>query len=481
MKAIGLDIGTTTICGVIVDGETGEVLFSRTLPNDSQMTSTNTYEKLQDPEKIWKRICQILQEMTLEHPDAGSIGVTGQMHGILYVDGRGQAVSPLYTWQDESGNCIWKDGKTYAEILSEETGYFAATGFGMTTYYVHKMKGIVPERAEQICTIGDYVAMRLSGSIRPLITPSNAASLGLFDLKENAFDLTAAKKAGLDSSFLPELVKGAVKVGEVCRHLEESEGTVCGQTEVQTNAFMVYAGVPVSAALGDNQASVIGTVKDPETTVLVNVGTGSQISVGTRLYASDSEVELRPLFQDDYIFVGACLCGGRAYAALEQFFRQVAEMAEPKAKPGRLYEQMSRLLADTEDTCETEGNVQVNPQFCGTRRQPELRGSITGISLDNFTPQSLIRGFLYGIAGELYDMYQQIRPYLEKAPVSLVGSGNGIRMNQALQKIFEELFGMKLHIPVHTEEAAYGTALYSMVAAGEKEALPEAQKLIRYL
>lgn len=510
MKAIGLDIGTTTICGVILDGESGEVLFSRTLPNDSQMESKHGFEKLQDPEKIWSRICQILHEMAQEHPDADSIGLTGQMHGILYVDAQGKAVSPLYTWQDESGNCVCQNDKTYAEILTEQTGYFAASGFGMTTYYYHQKNGLVPEQAAYLCTIGDYIAMQLTRNCVPVITPSNAASLGLFDLEKGEFDRTAVAETGLDFAMLPEVVKGTAQVGRVINQNVKTEESL-ETSGLLTEVPMAYAELPVSAALGDNQASAIGTVKEPEKTVLVNVGTGSQISVGSKQYVADSEVELRPLTEDDYIFVGACLCGGRAYAALEKFFRQVVEMAAKSAvgeagclteemaaqkeegmsgradggnsvqsarRTSRLYTQMSSLLSSTE--AEKENRVQVNPQFCGTRKNPELRGSITNISLDNLTPQALIRGFLYGIAEELYTMYQGICPHLVEKPMYLVGSGNGIRMNPVLQKIFEELFEMKLRIPVHTEEAAYGTALFSLVAAGKKASLREAQELIRY-
>ncbi len=493
MKAIGLDIGTTTICGVVLDGENGEVLFSRTLPNNTAMQEGASYEKKQDPEKIWNRIRQILEEMAQQHPDAESIGLTGQMHGILYVNQDGEAVSPLYTWQDESGNLVLHEengteeelqekdcgqpeitgtvcrrgtGKTYVEALEEETGYFAATGFGLTTCYYQQKNGRIPETAAHLCTIGDYIVMKLTDSRVPVISPSNAASLGIFDLEKGEFDTAAVRKIGIDPALLPEVVQGAVKAGCVT---EKAAPVVQGRP--------VYAGIPVSVALGDNQASVIGTVKDIENTILVNVGTGSQISVGTGKYVPDTAVELRPLTDGKYIFVGACLCGGRAYAVLENFFRQVAQMAGAPCGE-KLYGKMAQLLAETES--DAGSRVKVNPQFCGTRMQPELRGSVTEIGLDNLTPQSMIRGFLYGIAGELHDMYCQIRPQLEYAPKYLVGSGNGIRMNPVLQKIFEELFGAKLQIPVHTEEAAYGTALFSLVAAGCYETLEQAQKVIRY-
>ncbi len=53
-----------------------------------------------------------------EHGLPDGIGFTGQMHGMLYVDASGMAVSPLYTWQDGSGEIPLEDGRTCVEILS---------------------------------------------------------------------------------------------------------------------------------------------------------------------------------------------------------------------------------------------------------------------------------------------------------------------------------------------------------------------------
>lgn len=37
MKAIGIDIGTTTICGILMDAVSGTVLMTKTLPNDAAL------------------------------------------------------------------------------------------------------------------------------------------------------------------------------------------------------------------------------------------------------------------------------------------------------------------------------------------------------------------------------------------------------------------------------------------------------------
>ena len=44
------------------------------------------------------------------------------MHGIVYIDGHGNALSPLITWQDGRGDLSYRDGLTYAEHLSKASG-----------------------------------------------------------------------------------------------------------------------------------------------------------------------------------------------------------------------------------------------------------------------------------------------------------------------------------------------------------------------
>ena len=52
MYGIAIDIGTTTVCGVLVDAKTGELLDAKTLTNDSVIESVHTYERTQDADKI---------------------------------------------------------------------------------------------------------------------------------------------------------------------------------------------------------------------------------------------------------------------------------------------------------------------------------------------------------------------------------------------------------------------------------------------
>ena len=100
--------------------------------------------------------------------------------------------------------------------------------------------------------------------------------------------------------------------------------------------------------------------------------------------------------------------------------------------------------------------------------------------MENFRPGALTAGLVMGILEELKEAFDAMRALTGANPDILVGSGNGLRRNPLMRRMAEALFGMKLMIPAHMEEAAYGAALCAMAASGMRPSLADAQKLIRY-
>jgi len=237
-----------------------------------------------------------------------------------------------------------------------------------------------------------------------------------------------------------------------------------------------YGNIPVAVAVGDNQASFCGSVKDSDSMVLVNVGTGGQVSLYTGSGTAEEDIELRPYISDGYLMAGCALCSGRAYAALKGFFEAAAQMLGVN-EMNELYDVMDDYL-DAHPV--TKENWQVETTFDGTRSHPQKRAAMTGISLETFKPQYMIEGVLRGIAQELYGFYRQMTTISGKTPKAIVGAGNGIRKNRHLRRCLTEVFGMPVIIPAHAEEAAYGAALTAMYSAGIYPSLKEAQQLIKY-
>lgn len=456
MRAMGIDIGTTTISVVVIDGETGQLTGSTTIAHKTFLKGMISSSRVQSPEKIWELTKTAVTEMIQKYGKPHSIGMTGQMHGMLYVDERGQAVSPLYTWQDGSGNELAADGRTYAEVLKEATGA-AAAGYGLTTHYYLQQKGKIPSNAVKMVTISDYIAMRLCEEKEPFIAKDMAASWGSYDLEIGDFCREELEEAGVCTSYLPRLLSGHSVVGRTAGDLP--------------------AGIPVAASLGDNQASVIGSVQDLSNTVLINIGTGSQVSFGTeRFLEAQGSIELRPCTDRQFLMVGSGLCGGRAYAMLEQFYREIAG-----DNGTDIYAQMERQAREFTEAYGKEAAWKIRTTFSGTRSNPKERGSIAGIGVENFHPGAMTLGMMQGILGELYEMYEKMSEMTGTKAVRLVGSGNGIRQNPLMQELAEELFRLPLEIPRCREEAAYGAALQSLASAGFADSVAQMQEKIQYL
>ena len=451
MNILGIDIGTTTVTALVLNTEKSEILKSCTLKNDSFINGRD-FEKLQNPHIIIETVKSAIENVT-ESLSLDAIGITGQMHGILYLDKDNNPCSPLMIWQDERGNEIYKNGLSYSEYLTGETGIKAASGFGLTTHFYNLINNEIPENAVMLCTIHDYLAALLTGT-KPVTHSSDAASLGFYNLKENCFDNTALEKVSIDKSFLPQVIKSTALAGK-------------------TNCDFLPDGIPVAVAIGDNQGSFLGSVADTENSVLVNVGTGSQVSFVTEKVKDLSFGEIRPLTDDKYIFVGASLCGGRAYAILKTFFEKCAEMLGGTTES--LYSLMDKKAETISDFSDL---LTVNCQFCGTRENPKLRGSIDNIGIENFTPENLIFGTLKGVSKELFDMYENEKALLSVTPTTLVCSGNGLRKSEIWRKIFTEDFEMEATLPKHSEEAATGACVFASVASGIFNDIKSAQNAL---
>ena len=451
MNILGIDIGTTTVTALVLDSQKSEILKTCTLKNDSFIEG-RAFEKLQDPDIIIETVKTAVENVT-DNLTIDAVGVTGQMHGILYLDEVCKPCSPLMIWQDERGNEIYKNGLSYAEYLTEETGSKAASGFGLTTHFYNLINGEIPENAVMLCTIHDYLVALLTGT-KPVTHSSDGASLGFYNLKENCFCDTALEKVGIDKSFLPEVIKNTALAGK-------------------TDCDFLPDGIPVSVAIGDNQGSFLGSVADAENSVLVNVGTGSQVSFVTNKVRELSCGEIRPLTDDKYIFVGASLCGGRAYAILKTFFEKCAEMLGGSKE--NLYSLMDEKAENISDFSDL---LTVNCQFCGTRENPKLRGSIDNIGIENFTPKNLIFGTLKGVSAELLDMYESEKSLLTTTPTTLVCSGNGLRKSEIWRSIFTEDFKMIATLPKHSEEAAVGACVFASVASGIFNDIKSAQNAL---
>ncbi len=425
MALLGIDLGTTTLSAVVLDTATRAVLHSETLPSVGFLPETLSGARCQDAEAIIQKALALYENLrarfTLE-----AVGLTGQMHGAVPLDKQGLAVGPLYTWQDGRGALKDESGLSFCQKLSEEIGCPLAPGYALVTQAYNLQHGLAEAQAVSLSTIAGYLGMRLTGRSTPLLHSSDAASLGGYDARRHLFYDAAHRASG---DMLPEVTRDAALLG-------------CTKD-----------GLPVCVAIGDNQASFLGAMDAPETGLLVNIGTGSQVSACTETFVESDAFDTRPFVDDRYLLVASPLCGGRSYALLERFFRSCAPLfGLDESQP--LYEAMNKMALQP---CKEAPLV--DTRFCGTRRDPQRRGSITGLGEDNFTAAHLISGLLDGMACELFEGYEAMRPALTPPRTHLIASGNGAARNPALQACLARAFSLPLSLSPYSEEAARGAAL----------------------
>jgi sugar (pentulose or hexulose) kinase len=473
--SIGLDLGTTTFTGIALDIDTGAIRAVHTKPNRSESTraadKTGGYCEF-DPRGIAETAIACLSEIAGAlgaGNNVAALGVTGQQHGVVLVDKSLTPVFPLINWQDRRAEQIVPGlDQTYvqraAALLGSDaarrTGCRVAAGHMSVTLFWMKETGILPASATA-CFLMDYFCALLTGK-KPATDATCAASSGILNLLSGEWDVESIDALGLSGSLFPEVRPSA----EVRGGLTRSVALATGLPE----------GLPVCVGIGDNQASFIGSVGDPSDSVLVNVGTGGQVAAYTDRFVYDPALETRPFPGGGFLLVSAGLCGGRSYALLERFFREVGTEFLG-ADSLSLFGAMNKLA---ESVPPGANGLHCEPFFTGTRANPEVRASFTGVSAENFTPAHLTRALLEGMARAFRASYETVARNLTQTRWQLVGAGNGLRENPLLARIVSESFELPMLTPQHREEAAFGAALAASVGIGAFSDFRSAGRMIRY-
>ena len=178
-------------------------------------------------------------------------------------------------------------------------------------------------------------------------------------------------------------------------------------------------------------------------------------------------LELRPHIESGYLLAGVGVVGGRTFRTLKDFFVRTAGTVFDVADvdEDKVYERLAQLAGDAMND-ESPEKVIASALFTGSRERPEARGEFSNITPGNFTPGSLALAVFQSMATELANSYRSAVE-LGAGPRNLVvGSGNGLRLNSALRKCVERVFGRTISIGEVREEAAVGAALTAAVGVG---------------
>lgn len=455
MITLGLDIGTTTISAVAFDTSSQSVLASANVPTDADATTPAQREAgwaEMDLQRVFNHALHALQRVIspvwTRTDEIHAIGMTGQMHGVAFLDEQFAPARPAITWQDQRGSEVLPAfiARAGGAGAFEHHGAMPAAGYGGVTLFWLREHGAMPEAF--CCSIPDAIGAMMCHAA-PKIHATHAAGWGVFDLERDEWNKAMLTQLGLPIE-LPQIVSAGTPIGNL--------------SSANAHALGLSEGFPVTVAIGDHQASLVGSGCTRAGMAHVNIGTGGQVSLISDRFTpmnAQAGIETRPFFRDLYVLTGASLCGGSAFALLRRFYEDAAEMMGLTIPDETaIYEAMVSSAGAVE--AGADGLI-ADTRFDGARHNPSQLASLNGLSRGNFTPAHLNRAVLEGIANELAQFYEAILAQ-HGAANTLAGSGNALRRNELLQSIVSRRFGLPLGMPAWQEEAAVGAA---MLAAGQ--------------
>lgn len=212
MLLLGIDIGTSSVKVSVVDAQSQCCIASTQYPEtEAEIVSLQMGWAEQSPEIWWQNVKVAILKLhqTKKYNPLGikAIGVAYQMHGLVCVDKNQNVLRNSIIWCDsrsvEIGNNAFDaigNGKCLSHLLNSP-GNFTASKLA----WVKENEPDVFDKIDKIMLPGDFIAMKLTGSIS---TSISALSEGVFwDFKNNELSKEVFQCFGFDTSIIPQQKK----------------------------------------------------------------------------------------------------------------------------------------------------------------------------------------------------------------------------------------------------------------------------------
>jgi xylulokinase len=254
-KLLGIDIGTSG-CKVLLIDEKGTIRKQASAEYPMSVPQPGWTE--QNPDDWWEGVEKCLAEIDEKNPDA--IGVTGQMHGSVFLDAQGKVIRPALLWNDQRtvAECEQIETIIGSDRLKELTCNPALTGFQLPKLLW--LRNHEPQNFQQVRQVllpKDFIRFKLTGEFATEV--SDASGTGIFDVKNRTWSQPVADALGISLELFPKIF--------------ESD-QVTGKTAQQRH---LTAGIPVVGGGGDQAAAAVGTGAVEPGIISVSLGTSGVV------------------------------------------------------------------------------------------------------------------------------------------------------------------------------------------------------------
>ena len=441
-RLLGIDIGTSG-CKVILIDENGKLLKQANA--EYPLLTPQPMWTEQNPIDWWNGIQQCLSELGERNVDA--IGVTGQMHGSVFLDANDEVIRPALLWNDQRTVEECKDIEHIIgrDDLMQITCNPALTGFQLPK--ILWLKKNEPEnyaRLKSVLLPKDYIRMMLTGEKATEV--SDASGTGILNVPKRAWSATMMEALELSSDIFPKVFES-----------DEVTGT--------TKEFsFIAAGIPVVGGGGDQAAAAVGTGAVSVGTISVSLGTSGVVftSINSPSYDSKGAAHTFCHANRSWHAMGVMLsCGGAL-----RWYRDVF-------CPGENYDAIAQSAMRSNPG---SGGVTFLPYLAGERcphNDPHAKGVLAGMSLST-TKDGISRAVFEGVNFGLLDGFDLLRNLGASADSINVTSG-GSKSDFWVQMI-ADCFGVPCNRLAIDEGPAFGAAILAGVGIGLWGSVAEACK-----
>lgn len=440
---MGVDVSTTATKALVVD-EAGRVVSQGVASYDYDIPRPMWTE--QDPQVWWDAAVKAIRGALAGEVDAGQIdgvGLTGQMHGSVLLDGSGDVVRPAILWNDQrtGAECDQIRARIGRHRLIEICGNDALTGF--TAPKLLWVANHEPDEWARVATIllpKDYLRFRLTGG--HAIDVAGGSGTILFDLAKRTWSPEILDALSIDPSLCPPTFEGPVVTGMISR-----EGGV---------ATGLREGTPVVGGGGDQSANAVGVGAVSGGIMALSLGTSGVVFATSDGPSIDSEGRVHSFCHavpGKWHMMGVMLSAAGSLRWLRDALAPGVEFSDLVAGAGEVPPGAEGLL--------------FLPYLSGERTphpDPLARGAFVGLTLGHDL-RHLTRAVLEGVAFGLRDGLDLMVGAGVERPDSITASGGGTR-SPLWRQILADVLGARIDTVATEEGAAFGAATLAGVGAG---------------
>ena len=459
---LGIDIGTSGTKTLAID-EGGKILAEATETYPSYFPKPLWSE--QDPEDWWqatvKTVRATVKKAKVKPADVRAIGLSGQMHGSVFLDKQNRVIRRAILWNDQrtAAECDEIERRAGGRRqLIKMVANPALTGF--TAPKILWLRNKEPKNFDKTVKIllpKDDVRRRMTGEYATDV--SDASGMLLLDVAKRDWSKALLAKLELDLSLFARCYESEEVTGQLSRE-------AASQLGLTTDCAVV-------GGAGDCAAGAVGNGIVSRGTLSTSIGTSGIMFVHSDDVQIDPAGRLHTFchaVRGKWHLMGVSLSGGGCL----QWFRNTlcqAEVEAAKKKKTSAYEMITDEAVAIPPGSE---GLFFLPYLSGKRTphaDPDARACFIGLTLKHGRGH-MVRAIMEGVAYAMRDSLAIIREL--GVPVRQIRASGGGSKSNLWKQIQADMFGQKVVTLAAEEGPAYGVALLAAVGGGAFKNVEEA-------